>query len=388
MAQCIGHLIGRLRAAVNKQQRPSPSHAAATMSADDGIHVQRCAARRLSQRSFGTQHHEPPASAGDHRPFARESYASRCLIDASVQIGCSRETRAQSFIPAHHDIRALHRRAGSALHQVVDRAERHHATSRSHRARSRHRRSCCPTESSARDSDRNRSVLHDPHERLVGIRLAIRLPQILFLRARFTNTCAVASTPRTLSTAVALRCTSVTTSFSLQGLQHFGGVAMAGRREAAHHAGALGMMRRICRCRAALAAADLDLADDAARRVDQSGSRQRPDRQRRGGGIAADAADVVRGLQLRAMQLRQSVDELLQPRRAGVRLAIPRVVVARIAQPEVGAQIDDAIGQRDEADRCGSSRCRAAGRGTAGRTSRRPRCARTSAACVHAGWDA
>ena len=31
-----------------------------------------------------------------------------------------------------------------------------------------------------------------------------------------------------------------------------------------------------------------------------------------------------------------------------MRLAVPRVVVRRIAQPEVGAQIDDAIGERGE----------------------------------------
>ena len=89
----------------------------------------------------------------------------------------------------------------------------------------------------------------------------------------------------------------------------------------------------------------------------------------------------VRGLQLGAVQLRQAVDELRS--HAGLACGLPyqRVVVGRIAQAEVGAQVDDAIGQRGEAARCGSSRCRAAGRGTADRTSRAPPSARTSA-CV------
>ena len=123
---------------------------------------------------------------------------------------------------------------------------------------------------------------------------------------------------------------------------------MTGRREAAHHAGALRVMRRIRRGGAAFAAADLDFADHAARRVDQPGGRQRPDRERRRRGVAADAAHVLRGLQLGAMQLRQAVDELRQPRRIRVRLAVPLVVAGGVAQAEVGAEIDDAIGERRE----------------------------------------
>ena len=56
----------------------------------------------------------------------------------------------------------------------------------------------------------------------------------------------------------------------------------------------------------------------------------------------------MRGLQLGAMQLRQAVDELREPVRTGVRLAVPPVLAGRIAQPEVGAEIDDAIGERGE----------------------------------------
>jgi hypothetical protein len=48
------------------------------------------------------------------------------------------------------------------------------------------------------------------------------------------------------------------------------------------------------------------------------------------------------------MQLRQAVDEFRQPCRIGVRLAVPRVVIRGVAQPEVGAEIDDAVGERRE----------------------------------------
>ena len=53
-------------------------------------------------------------------------------------------------------------------------------------------------------------------------------------------------------------------------LQDLGGMAMACRREAAHDAGALGMVRRIAGNRSAFAAARLHLADHAARRVEEA----------------------------------------------------------------------------------------------------------------------
>ena len=68
------------------------------------------------------------------------------------------------------------------------------------------------------------------------------------------------------------------------------------------------------------------------------------------------------------MQLGQAVDE--RSSQAGLACGLPyqRVVVGRVAQAEVRAQIDDAIGERRRTDRCAPWRCRAAGRGTAGRT--------------------
>ena len=121
---------------------------------------------------------------------------------------------------------------------------------------------------------------------------------------------------------------------------------MARRGEAAHDAGAFGMMSRVRRCRAAFAAADFHFANHATRRVDEARGRERPDGEGGRGGVATDAAHVLRRLELGAMQLGQAVDEFRQPRRIRMRLAVPRVVAGGVAQTEVGAQVDDAIGER------------------------------------------
>jgi hypothetical protein len=95
-------------------------------------------------------------------------------------------------------------------------------------------------------------------------------------------------------------------------------------------------------CIAAFAGADLDLADHAAASSASCG-KERIDRQVGGGGVAADAADAARGAHLLAVQFRQAVDELLQPGRVGVRLAIPAHVIVGVAQAKVGAEVDDAL---------------------------------------------
>src|SRR5689334_7279415 len=48
------------------------------------------------------------------------------------------------------------------------------------------------------------------------------------------------------------------------------------------------------------------------------------------------------------MQLRQSVHEFLEPRRVRMRLAVPRVVIGGVPQPEIRAEIDDPIRERRE----------------------------------------
>ena len=48
------------------------------------------------------------------------------------------------------------------------------------------------------------------------------------------------------------------------------------------------------------------------------------------------------------MQFRKPVDKFLEPRRIRMWLAVPRVVAGGITQAEVGAEIDDAIGDRRE----------------------------------------
>jgi hypothetical protein len=104
-------------------------------------------------------------------------------------------------------------------------------------------------------------------------------------------------------------------------------------------------MRRVAGDSAALAAADFHLADHAARRIEQTRMSQRPDRERRGRRVAADAAHITGGRNLRSIELGQAIHESIEPRLAGVCRPIPPRVVVGLSQTEVSAQIDDAIGE-------------------------------------------
>ena len=81
--------------------------------------------------------------------------------------------------------------------------------------------------------------------------------------------------------------------------------------------------------------------------ADQAGPCQRGQREDRGGRVAARASRrwrrrrVDQRLELGAMQLGQAVDRPLEEVRAGVLEAIPARVVGRVAQPEVGSEVDD-----------------------------------------------
>ena len=122
-------------------------------------------------------------------------------------------------------------------------------------------------------------------------------------------------------------------------------MTMSGRGKAPHHARAFRMMRRVARRGASLTTPHFDFAHDTASRLDQSRGGKRPHGERRRRRVAADAAHIRRGGNLGTMHFGKPVDKSLEPDRAGVRLPVPTRVIVAPAQPEVGTEIDDAIGQ-------------------------------------------
>ena len=86
--------------------------------------------------------------------------------------------------------------------------------------------------------------------------------------------------------------------------------------------------------------------------------RQRQDRRRR---IAAGIGHELGAANPLAVQLRQAVDGLGQPRGVGMLVVVPLGVDGRVVQPIVGAQVDDAAaGGQQRHDRLGARRVRQA----------------------------
>src|SRR5205823_1012216 len=83
--------------------------------------------------------------------------------------------------------------------------------------------------------------------------------------------------------------------------------------------------------------------DDDSVALDQSSTKKWRERERRGGRIAAGRGDEGGGPQRVAVQLWQAVDELVEQLRRFVRLAVPLRVRGRVAQSEVGGQVDDVL---------------------------------------------
>ena len=96
--------------------------------------------------------------------------------------------------------------------------------------------------------------------------------------------------------------------------------------------------------------------------ADEPGPRQRREREERRGRVAARRADdrdrrVDERLELGAMELRQAVDGGVEEVGPRVLEAVPARVVGRVAEAEVGAQVDDRRAGRD----AGSATSAAAG---------------------------
>ena len=80
--------------------------------------------------------------------------------------------------------------------------------------------------------------------------------------------------------------------------------------------------------------------------ADQAGPRERSEGEQRRGRVAARRADdrdrcVDQGLELGAMELRQPVDRVVEEVGPRMLEAVPARVVVRVAEAEVGAEVDD-----------------------------------------------
>ena len=124
-------------------------------------------------------------------------------------------------------------------------------------------------------------------------------------------------------------------------LDDLGRVAVAGRLEGAHGAAAFGVMRAESGRAARAGRSGLRLDDDRAREIDDLGLEEGVETEDAGGGHAAGAGDQIGVADLLAVQLGYAVDERSQQLRVLVLVAVPLRVVGGIAQPEVGAEVDD-----------------------------------------------
>jgi hypothetical protein len=122
-------------------------------------------------------------------------------------------------------------------------------------------------------------------------------------------------------------------------------VAMRGRFVGAHRAAAFRVMAAGAFRVAALAGACLDLDHGG---FDHAGLVQRVQREDGRGGVAAGAGNALCAFQPVAVQLGDTVDEVVELVRAGMALAIPGLVGGFIPQAKIGRQVDQRVGQAFE----------------------------------------
>ena len=96
---------------------------------------------------------------------------------------------------------------------------------------------------------------------------------------------------------------------------------------------------------APLRGADLYLDHHPPLPVHQIGGEEGIEPQDGGCGVTAHPAGIAGAGQIRTMQLWQAVDEASEPLRGGVLLAVPLPVEGRVAQTEVGREVNEAWGQ-------------------------------------------
>ena len=135
-------------------------------------------------------------------------------------------------------------------------------------------------------------------------------------------------------------------------LQDLRGVPVPHRLVGAHDAGANGMVARRGRRMARRRGAHLGLDHHLAPRQEPAAD-ERQQRQHGGGGDAAGAGEARRARQPRpawggAVELRVRVDERGEEFRARVRRPVPARVGLRVTQSEVGRQVDQDTGPREQ----------------------------------------
>src|SRR5579872_2631636 len=126
-------------------------------------------------------------------------------------------------------------------------------------------------------------------------------------------------------------------------------MAVAGRHEGAHDAASFGMVRGSAFFGAGAGRPGLHLDDDRSPQVDQLLAGKRVQAQDGGGGETARARNAIRRAHLLPVQLGDAVDEIGKELRMRMLVAVPARIVSWLAQPEVGAEVDDNGSTIDEA---------------------------------------
>ena len=255
------------------------------------------------------------------------------------------KTQPRRLVPAEHEVHTLDGGAGGPFHEVVDGADGDDAAGAFVQFKAD-----IGVVTAAEDLWFGVAIdagllFDEADERLVAIALAIGAPEIFFGHAGFGEKMGRGEDAAHVVDRGGAEMDMGFLARQPDRLQNLGSVAVTGGGEAAHHARPFGVVGRIAGLVAPLAAADLDFADHAATQIDQIVGKERPDRQVGGGRVAADTADIVGVGQFTPMEFGQPIDKLGQPRGIGVGLAIPTDIIFRVAQAEIGAQINDAPGQ-------------------------------------------
>src|SRR5438093_92476 len=266
-------------------------------------------------------------------------------------------------VDAERDVHRLHAVARGALDQIVDGAERDDAVAARIDGEADIGEVRPGEELRLGIAEDPTALLHDAHERLARVALAVDPPEVLLLeRLLHIHVRRREDAAHELDRR-AREVDARPLAAERELLIGLGGVTMSDGTERPYDADALGVVRVLRRLAAALARADLAFHDDVARAVDDVGGEEREqgeDRRRR---VAAGAGDPRRSFDLAAVHLGDAVDPLAERPRPRMRRAVPGLVVLGVAQAMVGREVDDelrallelagsvrTVGEREEED--------------------------------------
>src|SRR2546430_17542647 len=123
-------------------------------------------------------------------------------------------------------------------------------------------------------------------------------------------------------------------------------MAMGGWGERAHLPAGVWVRRARPGLGAAGGRAGLAFDHDRHRGIDDPGACQRVKAEDGGGGQATARREAIGRADFVTVQLRQGVDEVAEQGWLGMFPPVPRRVLARVMQPEIGGEIDDRRSQR------------------------------------------